>query len=96
MYCRNVEKPDSPDVPHTKGSDLVNQQLREYYLWEQVKDTNNKEMWWHYMGKFDHNVCLELKDVEDCSYTTMAQVGFSSSVIEEVKKGVETTKRNIG
>lgn len=53
-------------------------------------------MWWHYMGKFDHNVCLELKDVEDCSYTTMAQVGFSSSVIEEVKKGVETTKRNIG
>lgn len=33
-YCRNIPKPDDPSIPYTKGSDLIREQLREYFLWE--------------------------------------------------------------
>ena len=86
-YCRNIPKPDDPSTEYTKGSDIVKEQLREYFLWEEVR-SQNPSVWWEYMTKFDDNICLE-KDVEDCSYSTMQQVGLSSSIIAKVKTGVE-------
>lgn len=47
------------------------------------------------MTKFDHNICIESKDIADCSYITMAEVGFSSVTIEKVKQDVEATKRSL-
>lgn len=47
------------------------------------------------MTKFDHNVCIEQKDVEDCSYSTMKEIGLSESIIDQVKEGVKQTKEKI-
>ena len=86
-YCRNVIKPDKPDVPYAKGADIIREQLRAYFLWETIlSEKKDKELWWRYMAKFDHNICLDKKDVEDCSLSTMKELGLSSSIIDKVKE----------
>lgn len=35
-----------------------------------------KELWWKYMHKFDNNICIEEKDVADCSYNTMKDINI--------------------
>lgn len=43
------------------------------------------------MDKFDSNLCLELPDVEACSYETMKETGVSNDLIEAIKKNVTET-----
>jgi hypothetical protein len=33
------------------------------------------------MDKFDENDCIELKDIESCSYEQMKEVGISNDMI---------------
>ena len=48
------------------------------------------------MAKFDHNDCIEEKDVTDCSYLTMSRdMEFPQSLIEKVKSQEEETIKNI-
>ena len=37
------------------------------------------------MSKFDHNICLDKKDVEDCSMSTMKELPLSEFLIANVK-----------
>jgi hypothetical protein len=40
------------------------------------------------MIKFDDEVCLEKKDIEDCSYTVMKSVGVSDSISKAIKNKI--------
>jgi hypothetical protein len=84
-----VGQSDNPEIQLAKGAALIGEQLREYVLWDIVKTSKNGELWWRYMAKFDHNICLESSDAEDCSYSTMKELGLSDKQIKQVKEGVE-------
>jgi hypothetical protein len=46
------------------------------------------------MSKFDHNICLEKADVEDCSISTMKELSLSEFLINNVKaKSAEAITR---
>lgn len=47
------------------------------------------------MATFDHNDCIEEKDVTDCSYQTMIDMEFPTSLIERVKSQEAETIKNI-
>jgi len=48
----------------------LSESLRMYVLFDLLPENKNK-VWFDYMEKFDTNLCLDLKDVETCSYETM-------------------------
>lgn len=47
------------------------------------------------MEKFDTNLCLDVKDVETCSYDTMKQAGVSDDMIEAIKKNISETMNQL-
>lgn len=47
------------------------------------------------MTKFDHQDCIETKDIEDCSYTTMKNVGVGNSEIDSIKSSIIETAANV-
>lgn len=47
------------------------------------------------MAKFDHEDCIDVVDVKDCSYTQMGNVGVDKSTTERVEKLVQETLKNI-
>lgn len=47
------------------------------------------------MEKFDSNLCLDVTDVETCSYETMKQAGVSDDMIEAIKKNVTETMNQL-
>ncbi len=68
MYCFPVDHSDTSDfVP---GSELLKESLRMYLLFNMLPENKNT-IWFDYMNKFDDNLCLEVKDVETCSYEAM-------------------------
>lgn len=59
------------------GSDLLIESLRMHLLFNLLPENKNK-LWFEYMNRFDDNLCLEVKDVETCSYDTMREIGVSN------------------
>lgn len=55
-----------------------------YLLFNFLPESKNKA-WFEYMKKFDDNLCLELKDIETCSYETMAEAGVAIELINAVR-----------
>lgn len=47
------------------------------------------------MTKFDHQDCIEAKDIEDCSYTMMKNIGVGSSEIESIKTSIIGTTADV-
>jgi len=47
------------------------------YLLFNMLPANKDEVWFKYMIGFDSNLCLDVKDVETCSYDTMKKVGVA-------------------
>lgn len=47
------------------------------------------------MTKFDHEDCLDVVDVKDCSYTQMTNVGIDKTTIERVESLIQETYKNI-
>ena len=43
------------------------------------------------MNKFDDNLCLEVKDVETCSYETMKESGVSNDLVQAIQQNVTNT-----
>jgi hypothetical protein len=41
------------------------------------------------MTKFDHEDCIGIVDVKDCSYTQMVNVGIDKSMTEKVESLVQ-------
>ena len=46
---------------------------------------NKNTIWFEYMNKFDDNLCLEVKDVQTCSYDTMRESGVSNELIDAIQ-----------
>ncbi len=95
IYCRTIIKPEAPGAFSPKGADIIAEQLRSYFLWEQLKSGDEKLKWWRYMTKFDHDVCVYMTDMGDCSYTVMKNVEISEKVIQNVRANVEQTYKNL-
>lgn len=47
-----------------------------YVLFEMLPEDKNY-VWFSYMDNFDSNLCLEVMDVEECSYQAMRQSGVT-------------------
>lgn len=37
------------------------------------------------MISFDHQICIEKDDIEDCSMNVMKEVGISEALVKEIK-----------
>ena len=51
---KSINPSDNP----LKGVEIIYEQLREYFLWEELKANNQKLKWWEYMTRFDHKDCI--------------------------------------
>lgn len=78
QYCFIVDRSNTRDV--VSGSDLLKESLRMYLLFNMLPENKNT-VWFEYMNKFDDNLCLEVKDIETCSYDTMGEIGVSSDLV---------------
>ena len=61
------------------------------YLLFNMLPENKNTIWFDYMNKFDDNLCLEVKDVETCSYETMKQSGVSNDLVQAIQQNVTDT-----
>ena len=52
-------------------------------------------LWWEYMSHFDKSICLDKKDVADCSYTVMKDKQIPESTIAVIKQKIEETYKNV-
>jgi hypothetical protein len=77
------------------GREIVEEQLREYYLWEQLKAGGDRSKWWKYMIRFDGDDCVGVDDTKDCSLTAMNEVGIDSSIIKNINALIDKTIANI-
>jgi hypothetical protein len=50
--------------------------------------------WWKYMTKFDHEDCIGVADIKDCSYTAMKNLGISESDTKKIESLVQETIQN--
>jgi hypothetical protein len=81
-YCFPVDRSKTRDV--VSGAELLKESLRMYLLFNMLPENKNL-IWFDYMSKFDNNLCLEIKDVESCSYETMKQSGVSDDFIQAIQ-----------
>ena len=65
------------------------------YVLFDLLPVNKNKVWFDYMEKFDSNLCLDVKDVETCSYETMKQAGVSDDMIEAIKKNITETMNQL-
>ena len=61
------------------------------YLLFNMLPENKNTIWFEYMNKFDDNLCLEVKDVETCSYETMKQSGVSKDLVQAIQQNITNT-----
>lgn len=61
------------------------------YLLFNMLPENKNTIWFEYMNKFDDNLCLEVKDVETCSYETMKQSGVSNDLVQAIQQNITNT-----
>ncbi len=57
-YCRNIPKSDYDSESSLTGRAVIEEQLREYFLWEELGEKSKIE-WWSYMTQFDKEDCIE-------------------------------------
>ena len=94
-YCRSVENSNLLDPEKgLNGQAVILEQLREHFLWEQLSHAD-KMNWWKYMTKFDHEDCVEVEDISDCSYTVMRDVGIDEGKINKIEALVKETIQNV-
>ena len=48
------------------------------------------------MENFDSNLCLELKDIETCSYEAMKDTGVSNDMIQAIQQNITNTIKQLG
>ena len=72
------------------GSELLKESLRMYLLFNMLPENKNT-IWFEYMNVFDDNLCLEVKDVETCSYETMKQSGVSKDLVQAIQQNITNT-----
>ena len=72
------------------GSELLKESLRMYLLFNMLPENKNT-IWFEYMNVFDDNLCLEVKDVETCSYETMKQSGVSNDLVQAIQQNITNT-----
>ena len=48
------------------------------------------------MEKFDSNLCLELNDIETCSYEAMKDTGVSNDMIQAIQQNITNTIKQLG
>ena len=87
-YCFPVDRSNIRDV--VSGSELLKESLRMYLLFNMLPENKNT-IWFEYMNKFDDNLCLEVKDVETCSYETMKQSGVSNDLVQAIQQNITNT-----
>ena len=56
---------------------------------------NKNTIWFEYMNKFDDNLCLEVKDVQTCSYDTMRESGVSNELIDAIQQNITNTLKQL-
>ena len=61
------------------------------YLLFNMLPENKNTIWFEYMNVFDDNLCLEVKDVETCSYETMKQSGVSKDLVQAIQQNITNT-----
>ena len=49
------------------GKDLIEETVRSYYLFEEMKNSNSIDKWFKYMLKFDDDLCMQKMDMKLCS-----------------------------
>jgi hypothetical protein len=65
------------------------------YLLFNLLPENKNSIWFDYMNKFDDNLCLEIKDIELCSYETMKQSGLSGDLIQAIQQNITNTIKQL-
>jgi hypothetical protein len=93
-YCRTVEKKDDDDQNSLNGVKIIEEQLREYFLWE-LLPLEKKLSWWEYMTKFDHEDCIDVPDPKDCSYTVMGNIGIDKGITDKIESSIQETIKNV-
>ena len=81
-FCLPEKKTMSGKI--IEGKQITNEHLREFFLFEQMKEKKKIENWVSYMNDFDDKLCLEELDVKECSYTVMSSYAKRESIESKI------------
>lgn len=77
-----------------QGRDIIMEDLREYCLFNILKEQDKSLDWWKYMKEV-HSYCYDYVTI-DCSKQGMKEIGANFTQVEECVSNTFTSPNNFG
>lgn len=71
---------DSDTWEYGTGAYIVNEQFRQYNLFELMKKQNKIDVWFDYMNKFDENCDVDWRNSKVCSENIAKELGVTQNL----------------